>query len=79
MPLYLYLLQDLYVFRCFLICSDWTKFYNELSFLKDMFTKNGYPVSFIDKCFKTFLSVIYKKTSKKQLTLVVPVLKEMSL
>ena len=32
---------------CFKICSDWTKFHEELSFLKHFFKKNGYPLSFI--------------------------------
>ena len=32
----------------FKICSDWTKFHEELSFLKQIFLKNGYPLSFID-------------------------------
>ena len=40
------------VYRCFKICSDWTKFHEELSFLKQVFLKNGYPLSFIDNCFK---------------------------
>ena len=39
-------------YRCFRICSDWTKFNQELSFLKDVFLKNGYPSGFIDSCFK---------------------------
>ena len=43
------------VYRCFKICSDWTKFHEELSFLKQVFLKNGYPLSFIDNCFKTFV------------------------
>ena len=45
-----------------------TKFYNELSFLKDIFFKNGYPASFIDKCFKTFLNKICLK-GRQMLTL----------
>ena len=35
-------------YRCFKICSDWTKFHEELNFLKQIFLKNGYPQSFID-------------------------------
>ena len=38
-------------YRCFKICSDWTKFHEELSFLTQLFLKNGYPLSFIDNCF----------------------------
>ena len=52
------------VFRCFSICSNWTNFHNELVFLKDMFLKNGHPISFIDKGFKTFFGpAIFKTTS----------------
>ena len=39
-------------YRCFRICSDWTKFNQELRFLKDVFLKNGYSSGFIDSCFK---------------------------
>ena len=35
-------------YRCFKICSDWIKFPEELSFLKQVFLKKGYPLSFID-------------------------------
>ena len=31
-------------YRCFKICTDWTKFHEELSFLKQIFLKNGYPL-----------------------------------
>ena len=47
------------VHKCFLICSDWTKFHAELTLLKKIFRKNGYPESFIDKCFKKFLDNIH--------------------
>ena len=64
------------VFRCFSICSNRTNFHNELEFLKDIYLKNGYPISFIDKCFKTFSDRLYFKrpqvltAEKKTLTLV---------
>ena len=66
------------VFRCFSICSNWTNFHNELAFLKDIFLENVYPISFIDKCFKTFLDRLYLKqpqvltAEKKTLTLALP-------
>ena len=47
------------VHRCFRICSDWTKLHAESTFLKKIFRKNGYPESFIDKCFKKFLDNIH--------------------
>ena len=35
------------VYRCFRICSDWKKFHAELSFLKTIFRKNGYPENLV--------------------------------
>ena len=72
-------------FRCFTICSNSTNFHNELAFLKDISLKNEYPISFIDKCFKTFLDQLYLKrphkltAKKKTLTLILPFLGEVSL
>ena len=72
-------------FRCFSLCSSWTKFHNELAILKDIFLKNGYPASFIDRCFKTFLDKVYLKrpevatVEKKTLTFVLPFLGDLSL
>ena len=48
-------------YRCFKICSDWTKFHDELNFLKHVFLKNGYPLSFIDKCFKMVINKLVIK------------------
>ena len=73
------------VFRYFRICSDWNKFHKEIIFLKDIFLKNGYPTSFIDKCFETFLDQLFIKkphvltVEKKTLTLVLPFLRNLSL
>ena len=66
------------IYRCFKICSDWTKFHEELNFLKQIFLKNGYPQSFIDNCFKTFLDKLFIKSpeismvEKKTLILSLP-------
>ena len=46
------------VYKPFLICSDWTKFLAELTFLRRIFCKNGYPENFIGKCFTKFLDDI---------------------
>ena len=43
-------------YRCFRICSDWTKFNQKLRFLKGVFLKNGYPLRFIDSCFKKVIN-----------------------
>ena len=42
------------VHRCFALWSDWTKFLRELMALKEIFQRNSYPTSFINKCFKKF-------------------------
>ena len=47
------------VHKCFCIYSDWTQFHTELTLLKEIFRKNGYPENFIDKCSKKFLNNIY--------------------
>ena len=41
---------------CFKICSDWTRFHEELNFLKHVSLKNGYPLPFIGKCFKMVIN-----------------------
>ena len=67
------------------ICSNWTKFHEELSFLKQVFFKKGYPLSFIDNCFKTFLDKLFIKrpqlttVEKKNLFFSLPYLGESSL
>ena len=30
------------IYRCFTLCSDWTKFHRELVTLKEIFQRNGY-------------------------------------
>ena len=56
------------VYRCFHI-------FTELTFLKGIFSKNGYPENLIDKCFKKFLNIhlvkenviiVRKKKNKKK-------------
>ena len=72
-------------YRCFRICSSWTKLNNELVCLKETFLKNGYPEDLINKCFKKFMDNIYvvKETTltveKKPLVLVLSYLVSISL
>ena len=47
------------VYRCFTLCSDWKKFLRELVTLKEIFQRNGYLKSFIDKCFNKFLDRLH--------------------
>ena len=41
-----------------------TKFHEELNFLKHVFLKNGYPLSFIDKFFKMIINKMVIKRSQ---------------
>ena len=73
------------VYKRFRICSNWTQFYTELTSLKNIFQKNGYPQNFIGKCFKKFLNNIHlvkenvATVGKNRLFLVLPYLGIMSL
>ena len=73
------------VYRCFKICSDWTKFNEELNFLKQIFLKNRYPQSFMHSCFKTIFDKPFTKSpeistvEKKSLILLLPYLGNISL
>ena len=75
-------LLDTLLYRCFRICSDWTKFHLELV---NVFKNNGYPENFINNCFKVFLDNKYRIQEKvitvpqKTLFLVLPYLGPLSL
>ena len=73
------------VYRCFILCSDQTKFHRELVTLKEIFHGNGYPQSLIDKCFKKILDRLniikpnLETVKKKALRLVLLYLEPISL
>ena len=73
------------LYRCFRICSDWTKLHLELFKLTDVFKNNGYPENFINNCFKVFLDNKYRiqeeaiTVPNKTLFLVLPYLGPLSL
>ena len=50
--------------QLFKIWVDWTKFHEELNFLKQIFLKTGHPLSFIDNCFKTATNKLVIKRPK---------------
>ena len=72
-------------YQSFKICSNWTRFHKELNFLKHVFLKNGYPLSFIDKCFKMVINKLVIKhpqvttVEKKTLIFSLPYLGDVSL
>ena len=42
--------------RAYVICSSWRLFDKEVDFLRDMFSKNGYPESVFNSCLNRFLN-----------------------
>ena len=68
------------VYRCFSICSSFSRFHIELQNIKEIFRKIGYPKQFIDRCIKTFFDKLYtfkpivSTVEKKNLLLVLPYL-----
>ena len=71
--------------RSFRIYSSWSKFHQQLIFLREIFQKNGYSENFIDRCFKLSLDRIHilkekvPTFEKKPLPLVLPYLGTISL
>ena len=65
-------------YRSFKICSNRTRFHEELNFLKHVILKNGYPFSFIVKYFKMVINKLVIKrpqvttVEKKTLVLSLP-------
>ena len=46
------------VYGCFTLCSGWPKYHRELVTC-EIFQRNGYPKSYMDKCFKKFLDRLH--------------------
>ena len=74
------------LFRFYSICSYWKLFHFEIKKLKSILLFNGYPLGFIDKCVRKFISKIHnddriqeQKDEKVILKLVLPFLGKMSL
>ena len=64
------------LFRIFSIVSDFSKFYEEVNFLKDVLKKNYFPTNLVGKCIKIFLNkqfsqiILEHTVSKKELFMV---------
>ena len=73
------------LYRCFHLCSDLVKFHHEVSELKLILGRNGYPSKVVDFCIKNFLNKIHapKKTvatvPKKEICIMLPFLGPLSL
>ena len=73
------------IFRCFSICSDMSRFHEELVKLKQIFKNNGYPQSLVEKCIRLFFDKLFSvreniiTVRKKDLIVVIPYLGKLSL
>ena len=71
--------------RAFVLCCDWNKFHEEVTFLKEIFRKNAFPEFLTERCVKVFLDKIFvpkKKlitVPKKELRISLPFLGKQSL
>ena len=67
-------------FRIFLIVPDFSKFHEEVNYLKDVLKKNSFPTNLVDKCIKIFLNkqfsqkILEHTVPKKELFIVLPYL-----
>ena len=73
------------IFRGYNICSQMSKFHEEMCYLRNIFKKNGYSENMFDRCLKTFLNKIYIKkvvedtVSRKEIYITLPYLGNISL
>ena len=68
------------LYRAYMICSSFQTLHNEIENLKKIFSKNGYPSKFVDKCILHFFNKLYQKkvpvatVPKKDLVMFLPFL-----
>ena len=68
------------LYRAYMISSSFMSLHKEVENLKMIFSKNGYPSKFVDKCIFKFFNKLYEKKDpvhtapKKELTLILPFL-----
>ena len=49
------------LYRAYMINSSWLSLHSEIEKLKNIFSKNGYPTKFVDKCVSAFLNKLFEK------------------
>ena len=68
------------LFRIFSIVLDFSKFHEEVNYLKDVLKKNSFSANLVDKCIKIFLNkqfsqkILEHTVPKKELFIVLPYL-----
>ena len=72
------LLEAMFLFRCFSICSSNEKFHEEIVKLEEIYKRNFHPEKFVERCIKKLLNklrvpkVVELIAAKKELILVLP-------
>ena len=51
------------LFRAYMISSSYTSLHEEVEKLKKIFSRNGYPGKFVDKCIFEFFNKLYEQRS----------------
>ena len=54
-----YSLIDTLLYRGFILCSNMEKFHQDISSLKSVLKRNGYPKTFINLCIKKFFDKLF--------------------
>ena len=49
------------LYRAYMINSSFSSLHKEIEMLKNIFSKNGYPSKFVDKCIATFFNKLHEK------------------
>ena len=68
------------LYRAYMICSTNQSIHKEIENLKRIFSRNGYPIRFVDKCVLKFFNKLYQKkvpvptVPKLELTMILPFL-----
>ena len=68
------------LYRAYTISSSYQSIHKEIENLKKIFSKNGYPSKFVDKCIFKFFDKLYQKkvilptVPKMELTMILPYL-----
>lgn len=68
------------LYRAYMISSSFQSLHKEIENLKKIFSKNGYPSKFVDKCILKFFNKLYEKKDpihtvpKKELMIILPFL-----
>ena len=56
------------LFRCYALSSNWSAFHEEITFLKNFFQNNNYPLKLVENCIRNFLSNVHAASPKDDVT-----------